>query len=46
MFDGLGRPTDGGPQIIPEMRLDVNGKPMNPAARKYPQEFYKRSFGD
>ena len=39
VFDGLGRPTDGGPQIIPEMRLDVNGKPMNPAARKYPQEF-------
>ena len=39
VFDGLGRPTDGGPQIIPEMRLDVNGKSMNPAARKYPQEF-------
>lgn len=39
VFDGLGRPTDGGPQIIPGMRLDVNGKPMNPAARKYPQEF-------
>lgn len=39
VFDGLGRPTDGGPQIIPEMRLDVNGKPMNPAARKYPKEF-------
>ena len=39
VFDGLGRPIDGGPEIIPEMRLDVNGKPMNPAARKYPQEF-------
>lgn len=39
VFDGLGRPIDGGPEILPEMRLDINGKPMNPAARKYPQEF-------
>lgn len=39
VFDGLGRPIDNGPEIIPEMRLDVNGKPMNPAARRYPQEF-------
>ena len=39
VFDGLGRVIDGGPEIIPEMRLDVNGKPMNPAARKYPKEF-------
>ncbi len=39
VFDGLGRPIDDGPEIIPEMRLDVNGKPMNPAARRYPQEF-------
>ncbi len=39
VFDGLGRPVDGGPSIIPEMRCDVNGTPINPAARKYPQEF-------
>ena len=39
VFDGLGRPTDDGPEIIPEMRMDVNGLPMNPVARKYPQEF-------
>ena len=39
VFDGLGRPIDGGPEIIPEKRLDVNGQPMNPAARNYPQEF-------
>ena len=39
VFDGLGRPIDDGPEIIPEMRLDVNGRPMNPAARQYPQEF-------
>lgn len=39
VFDGLGRPIDGGPSIMPEKRLDVNGTPMNPAARSYPQEF-------
>lgn len=39
VFDGLGRPKDGGPNIIPEKRLDVNGTPMNPAARNYPSEF-------
>ena len=39
VFDGLGRPIDGGPVLIPEKRMDVNGTPMNPAARNYPQEF-------
>ena len=39
VFDGLGRPIDGGPEIIPEKRMDVNGRPMNPAARLYPSEF-------
>lgn len=39
VFNGLGRPIDGGPEIIPEKRLNVNGAPMNPAARNYPQEF-------
>ena len=39
VFDGLGRPVDGGAPIIPEKRMDVNGTPMNPAARLYPQEF-------
>ena len=39
VFDGLGRPIDGGPEIIPEKRMDVNGTPMNPAARSFPQEF-------
>ena len=38
-FDGLGRPIDGGPEIIPEKRFDVNGAPMNPAARAFPSEF-------
>ena len=39
MFDGLGRPIDGGPEILPEKRMNINGLPMNPAARNYPQEF-------
>jgi len=39
VFDGLGRPVDGGAPIIPEKRMDINGTPMNPAARQYPQEF-------
>ncbi len=39
VFDGLGNPIDGGPEIIPDARMDINGRPMNPAARNYPQEF-------
>ncbi|MCX7843052.1 MAG: V-type ATP synthase subunit B [Clostridia bacterium] len=39
VFDGLGRPIDGGPNIMPDSRLDINGVPMNPAARNYPSEF-------
>ena len=39
VFDGLGRPIDGGPEILPEERRDVAGLPMNPAARSYPEEF-------
>ncbi|HOB37167.1 MAG TPA: V-type ATP synthase subunit B [Candidatus Avimonas sp.] len=39
IFDGLGRPIDNGPEIIPEKRMDVNGLPINPVARSYPQEF-------
>lgn len=39
VFDGLGHPKDGKSEIIPEKRLDVNGVPMNPAARNYPEEF-------
>ncbi|MBN1164875.1 MAG: V-type ATP synthase subunit B, partial [Candidatus Krumholzibacteriota bacterium] len=39
IFNGLGRPIDDGPRIIPEKRLDINGNPINPFARIYPQEF-------
>ena len=39
VFDGLGNPKDGGAPIIPEKRMDINGQPINPAARDYPDEF-------
>ncbi|MCD8011558.1 MAG: V-type ATP synthase subunit B [Lachnospiraceae bacterium] len=39
VFDGMGRPIDGGPAIIPEESRDINGQAMNPAARDYPSEF-------
>lgn len=39
MFDGMGRPIDGGAEIIPDKTLDINGVAMNPAAREYPSEF-------
>ncbi|PMQ01562.1 MAG: V-type ATP synthase subunit B [Dictyoglomus sp. NZ13-RE01] len=38
-FDGLGRPRDGGPAIIPEKKMDINGSPINPYSRAYPSEF-------
>ena len=39
VFDGVGNVIDDGPEIIPEKRMDINGLPMNPAAREYPSEF-------
>lgn len=39
VFDGLGNPKDGGAPIIAEKRMDINGQPINPAARDYPDEF-------
>jgi len=39
IFDGSGRPKDGGPQIIAEKELDIQGSPINPDARDYPSEF-------
>lgn len=38
-FDGMGRINDGGPELIPEKSLDINGKAINPVARNYPDEF-------
>jgi V/A-type H+-transporting ATPase subunit B len=39
VFDGLGRPIDDGPRIIPDKRLDIHGSPINPFARDYPTDF-------
>ncbi|MBP8988831.1 MAG: V-type ATP synthase subunit B [Clostridia bacterium] len=39
VFDGMGHPADGGPSVIPEHMRDINGQPINPAARAYPNEF-------
>ena len=39
VFDGMGKPMDDGPALIPEKHLDINGMPMNPTARDYPSEF-------
>ncbi len=39
VFNGMGEPVDGGPRILPEKTMNVNGVPMNPAARAYPSEF-------
>jgi len=39
IFDGLGRPKDNGPEILPEKMVDINGEVINPVARDYPDEF-------
>lgn len=39
IFDGSGKPIDDGPKIIPEKKLDINGDPLNPFARDYPNDF-------
>jgi V/A-type H+-transporting ATPase subunit B len=39
IFDGLGRPLDSGPQILAEDMRDINGSPINPASRAYPEDF-------
>lgn len=39
VFDGLGRPIDGAPQVVSDIMRDVNGLPMNPYSREYPRDF-------
>ncbi len=39
VFSGLGTPRDGGAPVVPDKIMDVNGMPINPAARDYPNEF-------
>ena len=39
VMDGRGRPTDGGPPIVPERLVEATGGAINPAARDHPQDF-------
>jgi V/A-type H+-transporting ATPase subunit B len=39
IFNGIGKPIDKGPDIIPEKMADVNGLPINPTSREFPDEF-------
>lgn len=39
IFSGAGKPIDGGEEIIPEKKIDINGEPLNPYSRDYPEDF-------
>ena len=39
VFNGIGQPLDGLSPIVPEQRINVNGKPLNPVAREYPRNY-------
>lgn len=39
IFNGIGKPIDKQPDIIPEKKIDINGMPINPTAREFPEEF-------
>ncbi|KAK4700411.1 V-type H+-transporting ATPase subunit B, partial [Phenoliferia sp. Uapishka_3] len=38
VFNGSGNPIDKGPKVFAEEYLDINGSPINPYARIYPEE--------
>lgn len=38
-FNGIGQPIDGLGQIIPEMKVNINGLPLNPISREYPRNY-------
>ena len=39
IFDGMGKPKDGGPNILPDKTVDINGEAINPVGRDFPSEF-------
>ncbi len=39
VFSGIGQPSDDGPAILAEKKMNINGSPINPYARDYPNEF-------
>ncbi|MBN1545104.1 MAG: V-type ATP synthase subunit B [Syntrophaceae bacterium] len=44
VFDGLGRPIDGAPQVITDRLMNINGLPVNPWSREYPRDFIQTGF--
>ena len=40
-FNGVGEPIDGLGDISSDIRLDVNGKPLNPVTREYPRDYIR-----
>ncbi|MCA9355513.1 V-type ATP synthase subunit B [Candidatus Kaiserbacteria bacterium] len=45
VFNGAGRVADGGPEIVPEQRLNIGGEPMNPYSREFPNDFIQTGIG-
>lgn len=41
VFNGMGQPIDGLGNIIPDVKLNVNGQPLNPVSREYPRNYIK-----
>lgn len=44
VLGGMGQPLDGGPPILPKLRLDAEGAPLNPVARDCPADFVQTGF--
>lgn len=40
-FNGIGEPIDGLGDINSQIRLDINGKPLNPVTREYPRDYIR-----
>ena len=45
VFNGAGEVADGGPELVPEQRLDISGEPINPYAREFPDDFIQTGIG-
>ena len=43
-FNGVGNPIDGGFQVVPANKVNINGRPINPVSRKYPKNFIQTGF--
>lgn len=45
VFNGAGEVADGGPELVPEQRLDISGEPINPYSREFPDDFIQTGIG-